>query len=242
MGGPFIVDSIEEMKEIPIERMLKGCKCTVNEHDILGVPTPYDLYIKNYTPSMLSLVPGSDISDYWILDAPQQKEESAVEYQYSPNYNNSKPPFLSSVITKDAYNEGYGSTADYLSGDTGLKIWKSEFEAASDIWLRQRNGSIGDWGIPMKIDENYEEGSYSDIRFQWRDKLLDIPARPSSMIGGLPNNDPLNWVDAPDVPEGEIYADYIIDNNLWRISGIKDVYGNLMSEWSCYSQYRSYPS
>lgn len=233
MGGPFIVDSIDELKEIPVERLVKGCKCTVNEHEFNGVLLPTTTYLLKSIPSTtLSLVPEVNISDYWILDRPQQKEESAVEYQYAPNYKGLKPPFLGAVISKEAYNAGYGSDADYMSGDTGLIIWSSEYNDSEHIWVRQKTGTLADWGIPMKIDEGYEEGTYNDVRFMWREISLGKPASPSSMVNGKLNNEPIGWEDTPETPEGITYQDYILTHNLWRINGIKGVYGDLKSNWS----------
>src|SRR5690554_405766 len=233
MGGPFIVDSIDELKEIPVERLVKGCKCTVNEHEFNGVLLPTTTYLLKSIPSTtLSLVPEVNISDYWILDRPQQKEESAVEYQYAPNYKGLKPPFLGAVISKEAYNAGYGSDEDYLSGDTGLIIWSSEYNDSEHMWVRQKTGTLADWGIPMKIDEGYEEGTYNDVRFMWREISLGKPATPSSMVDGKLNNEPIGWEDTPETPEGITYQDYILTHNLWRINGIKGVYGDLKSNWS----------
>lgn len=237
MGGPFIVDSIEEMKEIPVERLLKGCKCTVNEHEFNGVVLPTTTYMLRSVPKVpnierLSDLPEVNISEYWILDRPQQKEESAVEYQYAPNYKGLKPPFLGAIISIEAYNAGYGSDADYLSGDTGLKIWDSEYDSAKHIWVRQRTGTLADWSLPMKIDEGYEEWTYNDIRFQWREKSFGKPTPPSSMVNGRLNNEPAGWEDTPETPEGITYQDYILTHDLWRISAIKGVYRDLKSNWS----------
>lgn len=237
MGGPFIVDSIEEMKEIPIQRMLKGCKCTVNEHTLGGVITPTTTYMLKSVPTIpgierLSELSEVNISEYWILDRPQQQEESAIEYQYAPNYLGKKPLFMSANISREAYNAGYPTTETYTSGDTGNIIWVSDYDVNTHVWVRQRTGSLADWGIPVKIDEGYEDGSYNDVRFQWVLKSIGKPARPESMINGTPNNDPEGWLDVPTVPEGEDYANYIETYNLWKINAIKGVYGDLISEWS----------
>ncbi|WP_428743159.1 hypothetical protein [Tenacibaculum sp.] len=232
MGGPFIANNLDDLKEIPVERLIKGCKCTVNEYTVGGIVTPTRTYICRAVPSQKLSISGENMSDYWILDSPQVEVDTAIEYQYAPNYNGMKPAFLSSKITKEAYNAGYGSTEDYLSGDTNLKIWKSEYDGISDKWARQRAGSLGDWGIPVSIDDGYQEGSYSDVRFQWRLTSLGTPARPSSTVNGMPNNEPAGWNDTPDIPEGEDYDTYILTNTLWRISSTKGVYGDLLSEWS----------
>ncbi len=73
MGGPFIVNSLEEMKEIPIQRMLKGCKCTVNEYTIGGVITPTTTYMLKSVPTIpsierLSDLPWDDEGRILILD------------------------------------------------------------------------------------------------------------------------------------------------------------------------------
>ena len=233
MGGPFIVDSIDELKQIPINRLLKGCKCTVNEHMSEGVTVPTTTYLlKSIPETQLDQIPNVNISDYWILDLPRQKEESAVEYQYAPNYNGLKPPFLSTVISRDAYNAGYGSNEDYATGDTGLKIWKQEYDSTADKWIRQKTANLTDWGIPVSIDESYEEGTYNDVRFLWRDKTIGMPATPASKINGVLNNEPTGWLDTPEISGGVDYNIYILTNNLWRISAIKNVYGDIQTEWS----------
>lgn len=233
MGGPFIVDSLDQLKEIPVERMVKGCKCTVNEHesgDGKELTTTYML--KNIPSDRLSDLPGVNISDYWILDRPQQQDESAIETQYSANYEGKKPPFLSNVISRDAYNAGYATDGDFIEGDTSKKIWASTFDAVVHKWVRQRTGTLADWGIPVSIDDGYEDGAYGDIQFQWRLKSLGEPARPSSMVDGQPNNNPVGWEDTPDVPEGTDYETHILTHDLWRISATKGVYGDLLSEWT----------
>ena len=67
MGGPFIVGSIEELKQIPVNRLLKGCKCTVNEHISEGVTVPTTTYLlKSIPKTQLDQVPDVNISDYSI--------------------------------------------------------------------------------------------------------------------------------------------------------------------------------
>lgn len=232
MGGPFIANDLDDLREIHVERLVKGCKCTVNEYtDVDGI-TPTRTYLCVNVPSVRLSESGEDISDYWVLDRPEQQDESAIESQYSADYEGLKPPFIPSVITKEAYNAGYGSTADYESGDTSKKIWKSDYDDITHKWVRQRTGTLADWGIPVSVDSGYQEGNYADIRFQWRLKTLGAPSRPSSMVDGVPNNNPFGWSDTPDIPEGEDYNSYILLNDLWRISATKGVYGDLLSEWS----------
>lgn len=242
MGGPFIVNSIAEMKEIPVERLLKGCKCIVNEHTTDGkIQTTTNYMLKNVPLVTLSITETegtpTDISEFWVLDIPKQQEESAVQYQYAPDYINYlnqkvKPPFMSYQVSTDAYNDGYATTADFDAGDTSKIIWFDEYDVDSHVWVRQRNSGNADWGIPMRIDEAYSEGSYNDVRFQWRDKALGAPARPKSMIDGKVNNEPAGWTDVPTIPTGESYTVYVELNDLWRIGAIKNSYMELTSEWS----------
>lgn len=233
MGGPFIVDNFEEMKQIPIERLVKGCKCTVNEHTTNGVLSTTTTYLLKSLPNMrLSDMVNPNISEYWILDKPMHFEETVVEYQYAMDYQGTRPPFLTSVITREAYNAGYATNADFAAGNVSNKIWVSGYDVNTHKWVRQRTGSTADWGIPMKIDEGYEEGSYNEIRFQWRDKNLGKPARPASRVNGKPNNIPEGWSETPAVPSGTTYNVYVQTFDLWRISAIKGVYGDLITEWS----------
>ena len=62
MGGPFIVSSIDELKEIPIERLVKGCKCTVNEHEFNGVLLPTTTYMLKSVPNIQNIERLSDES------------------------------------------------------------------------------------------------------------------------------------------------------------------------------------
>ncbi len=233
MGGPFIVNNVDEMKEIFVERMVKGCKCTVNEYDDAGETIPTRTYILKTIPSeRLSDMTDPNISDYWILDRPQQQAESSIESQYAADYNGQKPPFLPNILSKEAYNAGYASQADYDSGDTSLIIWSSTYDPQVHTWVRQRTGSLAYWGIPIKVDDGYSEGKYADVRFQWRATNLGEPARPQSMVDGFPNNSPDGWFDTPAIPGGIDYDIYITTNTLWRISATKGAYGDLLSEWT----------
>lgn len=235
MGGPFIVNSMEELKQIPIARMIKGCKCTVNEYTVNSIKYPTMTYMLVNVPTntnieRLSDLPNVNISEYWILDQFTQQEEGATQYQYSGNYKGAKPPFLSSIIIKEAYNAGYGSNEDF--GNTELIIWEDIYSVSEHVWVRQRNSSEADWGIPVKINEGYENGSYNDVRFQWASKAIGKPARPQSTIDGLSNDNPEGWSDTPTIPVGIDYSTYILSNDLWKINAIKDVKGGLLSEWS----------
>lgn len=231
MGGPFIVDSLEELKEIPRERLLPGCKCTVNEHEVEGRIRPTTTYILRKLPSVtLSLMITPNISEFWVLDTPEHDEESQVEYQYAPDYRGTKPLFLRYDITKENYNDGYGSNED--SGTPSKIIWKDEYDYTEHNWFRQRSSIKADWSNPMKINEGYEEGTYNDIRFQWLLKADGEPARPEMSVDGLINNEPFGWEDTPIVPDGETYSEYRTRFNLWRISAIKDVYQDLVSPWT----------
>ena len=234
MGGPFIVNSIEELKEIPKERLVKGCKCTVNESTLNGILTATTTYqlrtLPEQTISDQEVIDGSiNFADFWVIDRPRQSEEGAVEYQYAPNYKGLRPlspQFDPGKITKERYNIGYG-------GEDGEVIWTANYDASIHLWIRQRNSSIADWGIPVKVTLDYEEGSYQDVMFMWKLKSEDNPTRPSSTSpNGGTNNNPNGWEDTPETPTGISYEAHMATHNLWKIRAIKGVFGDLRGEWS----------
>lgn len=233
MGGPFIVDSLAELMQIPVERLIRGCKCTVNEHTTNNVLNPTTTYLLRAVPPMrISDMINPNLSEFWILDRPTQQEETATEFQYAPDFMGTRPLFLSSVISPEAYNAGFATTLDFANNNLARRIWSSTHDINTHKWVRQRHGSLSSWGIPMKIDEGYEEGSYNDVRFMWRAKSLGKPQRPMSMVNGKPNNTPDGWNETPEIPEGLDYNFYIVANDLWRTSVIKGVFGNIITEWT----------
>lgn len=231
-GGPFIVNNIEELKTIPIERLLVGCKCTVNEYVEAGGTTPMTTYQLVTLPEESDL-PITDVNAFWSLDKAQQADSGTVEYQYSDNYNNQKPLFLISDISKEAYQAGYATTEAYETSDTSKLIWESTYDATVHKWVRQRTGALADWGIPVSLSQDYVSGDYIDVRFNWTLTSSGTPATPSSLrADGLPNNEPSGWSNTPEVPGGIDYGVYILTYSLWKISATKDVYGNLKGNWS----------
>ena len=232
MGGPFICDSIQEVRNISIDRLLVGCKVTVNAHtDLSGKFNRAKTYRLYQLPTE-DLVGEWDVSQYWTPDTELGGSEE-VFYQYSDNYLDSIPLYKSVDIAEQAYQAGYATTEGYLTLNQSLKIWKDVYNPLSNKWVRQKNGLTGEWGIPQSLSDSsaYEDGQYIDFRFKWVPKGTAVTS-PSFFVNGIANNSPSGWSDTPAVP-GEIdYLVYILTNDLYQIYATKNVYGILKNYWS----------
>ena len=246
MGGMFIVNHIDELKTIPQERLLRGCKCIVNEFisdASVQIPTTTYQLLKlpqstDYTelPVLIEGIPTGEVyysldsyNEFWALDAARQAEQGTVEYQYSDNYNNKQPPYAEPFITAANYQLGYADN----SGDISKLIWTSDFNAGIHKWQRQKFGELGEWSLPISITTSYVANDFIDTLFIWTANvggLPSIPSTPLTLINGISNSKPAGWTDVPVVPIDYItYRDY---NSLWQISATKDGYYNLKSPWS----------
>ena len=238
MGGPFIADDLNDLLEIPVERLVRGCKCTVNEHLSEGVLVPTTTYYLKSLPTTKLSVSGESYGIYWEIDRYVNNLEGSLEFQYADNYGGLRPTFLSKDISQAAYDAGYALEADYIASDTSKIIWGSSFDPLRHKWRRQKVSSISNWGMPVALEQSYTEGQYLDKRYQWKLATDGSPATPESTFDGKANNAPVGWSGGPEVPGGIAYEDYVngtggqLAHFLWEITALKDVYGQLLGNWS----------
>lgn len=244
LGGPFTARTLEEMAQIPIERLTPGSLCTVMQHvrpdDSIFKRTRYvfdpaeDDWNSLLSSGELRIIDieNYDISQYWKIDAEIGGYQGELESQYAPAYDYGnpggpeRPYFQEPLITKERYQQGF---PDNESLET---IWKEEYDP-SCMYERQRFGSNSDWGIPVQItSESYVAGDYIDNIFIWVAKG-ETPQTPRSLVDGKANLMPAGWSKTPATPGGQNYYDYIETYDLFKSSSTKDVFGiTLRSPWS----------
>lgn len=234
-GGHHTFNDFEDLAQQGHDKLQLNMLASVAQHEdgngnIIKGAT-YKL--EKMPPMRISDIPDYDISEYWKVFKPEQDFVGTIETQYAPDYNNKRPLFQPPSISEERYQDGYASNID----DT--IIWEDEYDASKKHkWQRQRYGSNSTWGIPVQVwSEGYEKGNYIDNIFRWVLKDAPAPARPLSSVNGKPNNNPEGWMDVPEPPEGVSYEDYVngtggqVAHDLYRTSGLKNAYQQLLSEW-----------
>jgi hypothetical protein len=244
LGGPFTARTLEEMAQIPIERLTPGCFCTVLEHVrpngslFTRVRFVLDPRVTDWQALLhsnvlrIANISNYDISQYWRIDSEIGTFQDTLETQYAVAYDYGnpigpeRPYFYEPYITKERYQAGYANNTDATT------IWHTEFDPLTDKYERKRFGSQSDWGIPVLITgESYVAGDYIDNMFKWVDKGIVIIA-PPSMIDGASNSNPEGWQGTPAVPDGLNYYDYIQLHDLYQITATKTVFGILKTPWT----------
>lgn len=227
LGGPFAVTSVDELKGIPLERLILGCKCTITQNKkavtyvLISMPT-----------ATLETIPNVDISDYWYLDENDignGAKEAIVEYQYSPDVDLQIPPFRLSDISEDAYNAGYKSDSDFQAGDTSKIIWGA-YDVQTSKWVRARVVGATDWGIPTTITRGYDS-VFRTTMFQWVAKGT-TPETPRATKDGQPNTNPVGWSNLSDIPNGVDPSTFKSTHNLWAISATFSGFRVLDGNWT----------
>lgn len=229
-GGYMALPTLEVLADFPIELMQKDMTIVVSEHERPNGSqhTRTRYYLKTVPVNRLSDT-SEDISLYWTVEQTSTvADQSILETQYAPNVNGSRPLFLSSQITSDAYQAGYPSTASFEGGNPSDIVWSDDFDPLKGhAWIRQRINSAQPWGIPVSISApgDYEQNQYVDFIFKWVPKSSPIPDRPIQPDDF--NVLPVGWINTP----GDDYDTLIVTNDLYRSSVLKSVYGVLKSEW-----------
>lgn len=230
-GGYMALPTLEVLADLPIEIMQKDMTVVVSEHDRPNGSkhTRTRYYLKTVPVNRLS-DSGEDISVYWTVEqASTVEDQSILETQYAPNVNGSRPLFLSSQISSDAYQAGYPSTASFEGGNPSDIIWADDFDPLKGhAWIRQRINSTQPWGIPVSISApgDYEQNQYIDFIFKWVTKGSAVPDKPVQ-----PNDFnvlPTGWINTP----GDDYDTLILTKDLYRSEALKNPYGVLKSDWS----------
>lgn len=224
MGGLFSVENLDQLKGIPLERLVLGCKCTLVENH---KATTYVLV--TLPPSTLSEIPGVNISDYWDVDNDVETStgEEDLEFEYAHDVNLLMPPYSLADISKDAYNAGYSNDTDFASGDVSKKVWGKDFNILDNSkWFRVKKKTDTDWGIPTPTSRGYDL-TYNNTIFKWVLKGTK-PDRPKPIENGEPNSHPVGWDDLPTLPNGVSNTTH----DLWAISATFSAFRTIIGRWT----------
>lgn len=244
VGAPKFFIDLEDMADCPLGWLQEGNPATVKEYlDIDGKTVPRSEYKFIKLPvedvERISDIPGYDLSQYWKLVSTDPTIEAELQTQYAPNCNaitgakdllGVQPPFPGKGSGRVVTYAEYASLVDGATialasaGSNPIEgYWESTHDSTKGhVWMRQRYGSNGKWGIPVKMTgETYEARDYISNMFKWS---VSQPVTPPQFLDGVSNSEPATWTDTiPGDPGGGA--------KLWVIKSQKSVYGILKTPW-----------
>lgn len=247
LGGYHVYNTLSELATaVPIARMQKGMKATINQHvDANGAIVKRATYVLENLPEtnvdFISDIPNYDLSLYWKIDD-NVDFEGASETQYAPNVDKvsgqavvtggAVPGFPGSAVGRKVTRAQYdglvvGNQVSFNDGATPAIVdgyWSNTYDSTKGhVWMRQRLGSNSPWSNPIKVaGEGYSAGDYIENRFMWS---ISQPVTPPMYSNGKPNNQPTGWSDSIPVNPAN-------GSKLWMIKCQKDSFQEVKTPWT----------
>jgi hypothetical protein len=129
--------------------------------------------------------------------------------------------YTESRFKRQAVSDTVHTDTSTMTADKYYVVQAGSVQITGDLSLNE----IGHIGIGtvavMAVGRTFKFAAANAYVFQSSGSVVETLQPPPRTINGLPNNEPVGWVDT--IPAGS--------NQLWEIVGQKSVYGQLKSDW-----------